>query len=504
MVTLAQEYISENAKKNPQKPAVCFREHCLTFLELDEQTNRLARLVKKHGVQKGDRVAFCLHKSLDSVISLVSILKADAIYVPLNAQAPHDRMRTMTENAQARVIICDTRTESLVTGLGDIVNLDESREALAVQSGDAMTYANTGENVAYILYTSGSTGKPKGVAIRHSNIINATEWAVDELGITQADRMSQHPPLHFDLSTFDLYCAFKTGATLYLMPEEFSLFPGQILKFMEEHELTIWDSVPSVMVQLWTSGVIHPNRLPKLKKIFFNGEGFPAKFLIEWMKTYPEKMFVNMYGPTETTVQCTFYPIKKIPTDSLKLVPIGKACRNIEVMAVKEDGRHATAGEVGELYVSGAGVGAGYWHDAEKTAAVFVPHPFNPSKGIAYRTGDLVRQRDDGNYEFIGRKDNQVKIRGNRIELGDVDATLTSLPYVKEAATLALPDAQTGGNRLAAFVNAEGEHTATSVKEDLRQHIPPYMIPEEIIFGELPKTSTGKIDRLQLKETYGK
>lgn len=504
MVTLAQEYISANAKKNPRKPAVCFHEHCLTSGELDEKTNRFARLLKTRGVQKGDRVAFCLHKSLNSIISLVSILKADAIYVPLNAHAPRERIRTMIESAEPRLIICDTRTQSLVAGLGDILNLDESVEMLNTQSAYPISYANTANDIAYILYTSGSTGTPKGVMIRHSNIINATEWAVDELGITETDRMSQHPPLHFDLSTFDLYCVFKAGATLYLMPEEFSLFPGQILKFMEENELTIWDSVPSVMVQLWVSGVIHPHRLSKLKKIFFNGEGFPTKFLIEWMKTYPEKMFVNMYGPTETTVQCTFYVIKEIPTDMSKLVPIGKACKNVEVMAVNEDGMLATAGEVGELYVSGKGVGAGYWHDPERTAAMFVAHPFDSSKGLTYRTGDLVQQRDDGNYEFIGRKDNQVKIRGNRIELGDVDAAIISLPYVKEAAVLALPDQETGSNKLVAFVNIEGEHTIVSVKEDLKQHIPPYMIPEEVIFGELPKTSTGKIDRMVIKETYEK
>lgn len=211
-----------------------------------------------------------------------------------------------------------------------------------------------------------------------------------------------------------------------------------------------------------------------------------------------------MYGPTETTVQCTFYPIKEIPTNTLKLVPIGKPCRSVEVMAVKEDGSLATVGETGELYVSGDGVGAGYWRDPEKTAAAFVAHPFDSSKGIVYRTGDLVRQRSDGNYEFIGRKDNQVKIRGNRIELGDVDAALVSLPYVKEAAALAFPDMEIGSNKLVAFINIEGEHTATSLKEDLKQYIPAYMIPEEIIFGSLPKTSTGKVDRPRLKEIYGR
>lgn len=485
MVKLVQQYFSESAKKFPDKIAVNFRNENIIFSELNRQSNQLASALKARGVSRGDRVSFCLHKSIDSVKSVLGILKADAIYVPLNVQAPPARLGQIINDADPKIIICDSQTLSHVKEFGKIFNLDKEQDFIAGQSADELVYENTSGDLAYILYTSGSTGIPKGVMITHANIINATDWAADEFKISSADRMSQHPPLHFDLSTFDLYCGFKSGTTLYLVPEELSLFPGQLMKFMEEKELTIWNSVPSVMVHLSIAGLPKSGRLPKLKKIFFNGEGFPTKFLAEWMKTYPEKEFVNMYGPTETTIQCTFYRIPEPPKDLTKLVPIGKACRNVEIFDVD-----------GELYVAGLGVGAGYWKNPEKTAEAFIDYP---GKGRVYKTGDLVRKLADGNYEFIGRKDNQVKVRGNRIELGDVDSALYSLPYVNEAASLAVPDKDTGGNKLIAFVDLKIKHDEAQIKKDLSEKVPHYMVPDEIIERKLPKTSTGKIDRVKLK-----
>ena len=502
MVTLIQEYITESAKKFPHKTAVYINDERISFLELEEQSNQLARFLKAKGTKQGDRIAFCLHKSIYSVMSVASIVKADAIYVPLNAQAPFARLQQMTEDSTPKFILCDNRTYDFVKSLGNIVNLDEAASDIANESKEKLIYENNTHDIAYILYTSGSTGKPKGVMIRHSNIINATDWACEELGITEHDRMSQHPPLHFDLSTFDLYCAFKAGTSLYLIPEGMALFPSSLLTFIERTELTIWNSVPSVMVQMFMTGIVKPNRLPKLKKIFFNGEAFPTKFLAAWMQSYPDKVFVNMYGPTETTVQCMFYPIREVPRDMTKSVPIGKACRNVEVVAVQEDGTRADINQIGELYISGLGIGAGYWNNPEKTAISFIPHPFDPEKGTTYRTGDLVILRENGNYDFIGRKDNQIKIRGNRIELGDVEAALYALPYIKEAAAMAIPDQETGGNKLIAFVNVEKGDEERSLKDDIAKIIPGYMIPDEIRVCHLPQTSTGKIDRVMLKKLY--
>lgn len=490
---LIQEYFSQSAEKFPDKAAINWKGQDLTFAGLECSSSQLAFALKGLGVKRGDRVAFCLQKSPKAIMAILGILKVDSAYVPLNPKAPEARIAQMIADAQPSVVICEKATRNLVKS-GKIFDLDEKAEMLLDMPASQMHCKNTSADLAYILYTSGSTGLPKGVMITHGNIINATDWAVEEFGISDKDRMSQHPPLHFDLSTFDLYCAFKAGATLYLVPEELSLFPGQLLKFIEENKLTIWNSVPSVFVYLWNSGLVKVDRLSIVRKFFFNGEGFPTRFLSEWMKTFPKKEFVNMYGPTETTVQCTFYRIPTPPIDLAKLVPIGKACRNAEVFLVD-----------GELCVAGAGVGLGYWSNPEKTAVSFVADPRPGKAGIVYKTGDLAHLLPDGNYEFIGRRDFQVKVMGNRIELGDVEAALLALPYIEDAAAVAIDLAQTGGHELVGFVKLKEAEEESVIKADLAKIIPSYMIPSKIkIVSLLPRTSTGKVDRNKLKEEYGR
>lgn len=501
MAKLAQEYLMESARRNPNKLAVSFKDKKFTYGELDEQSNKLAFAFKGLGVKRGDRIAFCLHKSVKPILAIQAILKVDSVYVPLNAKAPAARIHQIIDDAKPTIVICENSTVDLVKGSAKIFNLDEREDAINDMPPSALSFKNTSVDPAYILYTSGSTGAPKGVMISHGNIINATDWAVEEFGITEKDRMSQHPPLYFDLSTFDLYCAFKSGASLHLVPEDLSLFPGQLLRFIEEEKLTIWNSVPSVMVYLSNSGVIDSGRIPAVRKIFFNGEGFPVRFLSEWMNAFPKKEFVNMYGPTEATVQCSFYRIPKPPEDLSKLVPIGKACRGVEIFAVKDGGEVAASGEDGELYISGSGVGLGYWNDPNKTAASFINWP---GKGRVYKTGDLVRFREDGNYEFIGRKDFQVKVMGNRIELGDVEAALMTLPYVEEAAAIAVDVVSTGGQEIIGFVKLKANKLEATIKTDLIKAIPAYMIPATIVVREsLPRTGTGKVDRNILRMDYG-
>ncbi|TSC89651.1 MAG: amino acid adenylation protein [Parcubacteria group bacterium Gr01-1014_3] len=511
MAKLIQEYFTDSATKFPDKAAVyVWHEEksripeykSRTFSDLEGYSNQIARYLKSKGVQRNDRVALMFMKimSVDAIATILAILKCDAIYVPVNHSLPAERVAKILKDANVKLLVCmNYSAKALITyePLSDFNFIEmnknfEHRQEIDLESKASLEYKNKSDATAYIMYTSGSTGDPKGVEISHANIINATDWAVKEFGITSEDKMSQHPPFNFDLSTFDLYCAFKSGATLYPVPDNLSLFPGELIRFIEENELTIWNSVPSVMVYIWNSGLVKKGIMPSVKKIFFNGEGFPTKFLAEWMKTYPEKEFINMYGPTETTVQCSFYRIPAVPTDLTKLVPIGKATGGMEIFAVDD-----------ELYVGGKGVGKGYWNNLEKTQASFISDPRPGKTGIVYKTGDLVRLRDDGNYEFIGRKDNQVKIHGNRIELGDVDSSMYALPYVKKVAVVDIDDPDSGGKKLVAFTDTDESASPSQIKEDLAKKLPRYMIPEEIVEMHLPETSTGKVDRNQLRAYYG-
>lgn len=519
---LVQHFFSDSVARSPQKTAVDFLEENVAYRDLDIYTNQLANTLKGLAVKQGDRVCFCLPKSINSLKSILGILKADACYVPLDAFSPRSRLRKIVEDAQPRAFIVDQTTLEQVSRLKEdisskakVIVLAErveglpadfvSEEEILKQTKSEPVSQNRGSDLAYIFYTSGSTGLPKGVMISHSNLISATDWAVREFDIAAKDVLSSHPPFHFDLSTFDIYSAFKAGASLCIVPEKLSLFPASLLDFIEEKGITVWNSVPSLLIYLARSGLLNKNRIPTVKKVLFNGEVFPTKFLAQWMKTFPEKEFVNMYGPTEATVQSTFYRIKEVPTDLEKPVPIGRSCGNAEVFALKDDGSLVKKGERGELYVAGKGVGLGYWRDEEKTKACFVPNPLSEnedSPARTYQTGDLVFLREDGNYEFLGRRDHQIKYQGHRIELGEIESALYSLDYVDGAVCFDCQGSQ-GETEIISLLVLNRPKEAREIKDRLKDIVPGYMIPHKIEFRKsLPQTSSGKIDRVFLKKEY--
>jgi amino acid adenylation domain-containing protein len=359
----------------------------------------------------------------------------------------------------------------------------------------------TETDLAYILYTSGSTGRPKGVMLSHQNALTFIEWCAETFHISSEDRLSNHAPLHFDLSVFDVYNAIEAGATVYLITEDLALFPASLANFIETKGITVWYSVPSALTLLLLHGNLHAEKVPQLRTILFAGEVLPMKYLRQLAELLPEAELYNLYGPTETNV-CTYYKVERERLAGMDNLPIGKACANTEVFAVNDLDRIVAApGEVGELYVRGPAVTYGYWADLEKTQKMVVPNRFQPHfQENMYRTGDLVTLAEDGNYSFLGRRDSMIKSRGYRIELGEIETALLSHPAVKEAAAIAVPD-EIVGNRITAVVSLHGSHflPVAELQKYCGARIPKYMIPELIEFREsLPKTSTGKIDRVQL------
>jgi amino acid adenylation domain-containing protein len=361
---------------------------------------------------------------------------------------------------------------------------------------DAPSNDRIDTDLAYILYTSGSTGTPKGVMITHLNALTFVDWAFDLYRIRPTDHLSNHAPFHFDLSIFDVFVGIKAGATVHIVPETISTFPGEIVRFIERNKISVWYSVPSVLIPLTLHGKLEVGKFPQLRLLLFAGEVFPVKYLRMLMQYLPHCEFHNLYGPTETNV-CTYYAVRSIPPDDTP-IPIGKACENTEVFALDENDRKTGPGERGELYVRGSSIMKGYWGLPEKTAGVI--RQWKDESGhqeIIYRTGDLVVLEEDGNYRYVGRTDHMIKSRGYRIELGEIEAALYRHPGVKEAVVLPIPDEQVGHLLRAVVVPTEGERIAES---DLVQHcslfLPKYMVPQEFDLRDgLPKTSTGKIDR---------
>jgi acyl-coenzyme A synthetase/AMP-(fatty) acid ligase len=297
---------------------------------------------------------------------------------------------------------------------------------------------------------------------------------------------------------FDLFAAARAGATVVLVPPTASVFPVTLARFIEERAITVWYSVPSALTALALRGGLQGGDLARLRTVLFAGEVFPTKHLRRLMDLLPHAEFFNLYGPTETNV-CTYYAVAPLPPEQEEPIPIGRAIDGVEVFVVTDAGTPAPPGEAGELVVRGPTVMQGYWNDRARSERVLRPVPPDGARP-AYWTGDLVRERADGELEFLGRRDAQIKSRGHRIELGDIEAALHAHPDVVECAVVPVPD-DLVTNRIKAFVAGRRELRNTELAGFCATRVPRYMVPDVFEFREaLPKTSTGKIDRRQLTE----
>jgi len=522
---LLHHLLSSSALRDPDATAVVCRGTRLTYGQLERSSDRMARLLREEGVRPGDRVGIFFPKSAETVIAIFGILKAGAVYVPIDPKGPAPRAAYIIRDCEIQVLLTAAKQKNLLTPilhgappLRLLLFMDSapSMEPTDLTSGRILVWpeAQTGmdegrpdlptihTDLAYILYTSGSTGRPKGVMLSHLNALTFVDWAVRYFDLRPEDRVSNHAPMHFDLSVFDLFASFKAGASVFPIPEEITFFPIQVAQFIQEHRLTVWYSVPSALIQLLQHGELGRFDFSRLRSVLFAGEVFPVKYLRKLKTALPNAKLYNLYGPTETNV-CTIHPVEDLGTD--QAVPIGKACANAAVFALTEKEEPIRPGEVGELFVRGSTVMKGYWGHPDLTAAVLVPHPAEGGgTENVYRTGDLVTINEKGEYLFIGRRDHMIKSRGFRIELGEIEAALVDHPGVQEAAVVGIPDEEVG-NRIKAVIVPTPASILT--REEIETHcakkLPRYMIPEIIEFCKaLPRTSTGKTDKtILLKET---
>ena len=502
------------AQKAPDSPAVVDREVILSYSELDWRSDQVAARLIELGVSVGDRVGLYLPKSLHAVVGIYGILKAGAAYVPIDPSTKATRASYIAGNCDVKHLISVVGKKSMwpafaESGVENVLVMDGDPaldiEGLHVHGqswiGDAAEPELPrliSQDLAYILYTSGSTGNPKGVMLTHRNCLSFVEWAVDEYDVSSSDRLSSHAPFHFDLSTFDLYAAAVAGASVFLVPKAVSLLPVEIKKFIESREISVWYSVPSILTMLVEMGGLEQGDLPSLRTLLFAGEVFPTKYLSRLMGRLPSVQFANLYGPTETNV-CTAYTVPALPDEDGPTISIGAAIADVETFVVDDKDNLVAVGEVGELLVRGPTVMAGYWGDDEMTSRKLTSSPIPNHLGDpVYRTGDLVEELPDGNYRFVGRRDNQIKSRGYRIELGDIEAALNAHPVVLEAVAVAVAD-ELISNRIVSFVSIGEQVTESELQHFCGERVPKYMVPEAIhIRQALPKTSTGKIDRQAL------
>jgi len=526
--SLIHDMLRNSTQSSPDRIAARSRSGQLTYHELNSLSDRVAARLGSLDVQVGDRVGIYVPKSLASIVSIYSILKAGAIYVPFDPDAPPERLAYMAKDCGIRILLsCSEKTkgvgeiisrrppiESVVLVDCDIRSTRPSADVPAMEGVSVIgwdearahtrpvpTEVPTKDDTAYILYTSGSTGVPKGVMMSHSNALAFAEWAADCAELIPEDVVACHAPLHFDISTFSIFSTCRAGATVLMVPEKATVFPAELAKLIEREKVTVWYSVPSVLTLLVLYGNLSSRDLSKLRAVIFAGEVFPVKFLRQLVSAVPHARYLNWYGPTETNV-CASYEVPRLGPDAPSTIPIGKVCTGTEAFALAGDGRVITGpGEMGELYVRGPTVMQGYWGDQEKTSRVLVPNPLDPeSEEKVCRTGDFVSLDAEGNYLYIGRKDGMVKTRGYRVELGEIEAVLYSHPGVREAVVVPVPD-ELVGNRLHAFISPGrvGAMTKEEILTYCNSKLPRYMIPDAVSLMEaLPKTSSGKLDRVAL------
>jgi len=523
---LLHHLLVNSASRHPERPAVQFMDRVLTYADLQSQSDRLAAYLCDDGVAVGDRVGLMLSKSIESIVALFAVLKAGAAYVPIDPSLPVQRAKYIIRNCDLRHLVATHQQARRIAPDGldlplrtvVLTNLPKAGADIdspftCIRWDDVMNRPPHGflapnisdTNPAYILHTSGSTGTPKGVVLSHLNALTFVGMAGAYFEIDGRDRLANHAPLHFDLSVFDIFVAIQRGACIVIVPDHLSAFPVRLVDYIREKQVTVWNSVSSVLILLADKGKLERAALDSMRIVHFSGDILPVKYLGILQAAMPRATFYNIYGQTEANSSMCFR-VDSAQLDGTKPIPIGKPFPNFEVFAMDENHRVVTEpGQEGELYVKSSTVAIGYWGEDAMTREKF---PADPRRSHihsrVYRTGDIVKMGAAGNYSFVGRKDHMIKSKGYRIEIPEIENAVHSHPSVRQVAVVAVPD-EAAGNRIIVYISpaAGGAIDVADVSSFCGNILPKYMIPEEFIVSDaLPTTSTGKVDRNALRERY--
>lgn len=504
--TIHQAFI-EMAKKFPNRMAISSIEGSLSYQQLDEKSNQVAQILIKNGLTSEDLVPIFMNRSLLTIISLLGVLKAGGAYVPLDPEHPIDRNQYIIEDSNAKYAIVESSYVSkfkkmLSTQLN--VQLFTEEDFVSYSTAPVHTKVDS-QNLAYVIYTSGSTGRPKGVLIRHVGVINLITWSTSEMQFTEQDVLCQFAPYSFDASIYDTFSALFNGARLYLLSAEERLSVNAFADAIDREGITSIAILPTIFFnEIVTKLPDHEiEKFQKVREITVGGEALMMEMATSFQAKFGSNIDIyNMYGPTECTVMATFYKVNKsMPT--APSVPIGHPLSNHAVYVVNEYHQLCPIGVTGELVISSAGVAREYLNQPEKTAEVFIKNEFgDPYSPVLYRSGDMVRLLEDGSLEYVCRKDSQVKIRGHRIEIGEVEDAISKHNEILDVAVIPKRD-ESGYNILVAFYTTFSGMSIpqTEFRAFLTDHLPVYMIPTSMQWIEsMPVSPSGKMDRRKLNE----
>ncbi len=499
MQKLALEYLQKTQQKFPNRIAIVDPKSSISFGELWQRSILFGSWLMENFGRYNQPIVVDIPKSIEAVIALIAIQLTGNIYVPIDTETPPKRKEAILNSLKNALTIqlssgnfvVDQKTYN--TGYNAKI---ENINSLEIQLFEALK-KRIDLDPLYIIFTSGTTGVPKGVTISNRSVIDYIDWACSAYEISDSEIIGNQAPLYFDNSVLDLYLTFAKGCELHLITDETLAFPSSLTEYLVQNKINFIFFVPSVLNNLSALDMLGEYDLTKIKKLLFAGEPMPLQTIKYFRKHLPNAILSNLYGPTEITVDCIYW-IFGDELDKLENTPLGKPCDNTKILFINEEEKPLfEADKIGEICVAGSGLALGYWNQPKETDMAFIQNPAHENYSeIIYKTGDLgYISSKDGLIYMTGRKDRQIKIRGRRVELGEIESAIYRVEGIKQCAVLFDPNKQ----RITAFFS--GEVKIIKLTETLREYLPSYMIPTEFLKQErFPTTSNGKMDFKALQE----
>lgn len=496
MIRHIDDFLQISVQKFPTKTAFTQMDKSISYGEFNKSCQKVASEILKilGEFNRQVPVLILLPKGIECLISFFGVAKAGHFYTLLDEKTPFERTKKIISVLKPGILITSKQYDFNFSQIPYTI-YSEDFENFSVDLNALLNakQRHIDTNLLYVFFTSGSTGIPKGVSIAHKSVIDYTFWVCEEFGLNENEILANQAPFYFDNSILDIFSSIKVGATLHILPNALFAFPRKIVQYLKEHQISFIFWVPSVLIYFANTKAFEKDELTSLKKVLFCGEIMPNKQLNFWRKNLPNALFANLYGPTEITDVCAFYKVDRAFKDD-ELLPIGKACANTELLVFDENLTlidEKQIGVKGELFVRGSCLSLGYFNDKQKTKQAFIQNPLHSNYlDLLYKTGDIVAYNEFGELLCFGRIDNQIKIKGHRVELGEIEAVLNSHKSVKNSACIFKDEL------IIAFYESQNE---LDLKGFLASKLPSYMIPAKFIkIDKFMLNQNGKIDRKAL------